>query len=64
MKKSCLIISLMVVWALLGLGPVGPAPQPSLAQTQAQAQPFWPRIPLPIWPSKSRARWSISVPKK
>jgi len=25
------------MWALLGLGPVGPAPQPSLAQTQAPA---------------------------
>ena len=37
MKKSSLIISLLVVWALLGLGPVGPAPQPSLAQTQAPA---------------------------
>jgi serine protease Do len=37
MKKSHLIISLLVVWALLGLGPVGPAPQPSLAQTQAPA---------------------------
>ena len=35
MKKSSLIISLMVVWALLGLGPVGSAPQPSWAQTQA-----------------------------
>jgi serine protease Do len=42
MKKSCLIISLLVVWALLGLGPLSPAPQPSLAQTPtpvpAQAQ--------------------------
>ncbi|MBU4231782.1 MAG: DegQ family serine endoprotease [Proteobacteria bacterium] len=37
MKKSCLIISLLVMWALLGLGPIGPAPQPSLAQTQAPA---------------------------
>jgi serine protease Do len=37
MKKSYLIISLLVMWALLGLGPVGPAPQPSLAQTQAPA---------------------------
>ena len=35
MKKSSLIISLMVVWALLGFGPVGSAPQPSWAQTQA-----------------------------
>ena len=35
MKKSRLIISLMVVWALLGLGPVGSAPQPAWAQTQA-----------------------------
>ena len=32
MKKSCLIISLLVMWALLGLGPVCPAPQPLLAQ--------------------------------
>ena len=39
MKKSCLIISLLVMWALLGLGPLGPAPQPSLAQTQAPATP-------------------------
>jgi len=37
MKKSCLIISLLVMWALVGLGPLGPAPQPSLAQTQAPA---------------------------
>jgi serine protease Do len=37
MKKSRLIISLLVIWALLGLGPLGPAPQPLLAQTQAQA---------------------------
>ena len=37
MKKSYLIISLLVMWALLGLGPLGPAPQPSLAQTQAPA---------------------------
>ncbi|MDP2045037.1 MAG: trypsin-like peptidase domain-containing protein, partial [Deltaproteobacteria bacterium] len=36
MKKSCLIISLVVMWAFLGLGPSGPAPQPSLAQTPAQ----------------------------
>jgi serine protease Do len=35
MKKSSLI-SLILVWALLGLGPAGPAPQPSWAQTQAQ----------------------------
>jgi serine protease Do len=35
MKKSSLIISLIVVWALLGFGPVGPAPQPSWAQDQA-----------------------------
>ena len=42
MKKSRRIISLLVIWALLGLGPLGPAPQPSMAQTQAvpaQAQP-------------------------
>ena len=31
MKKSRLIISLIVVWALLGLGPVGSAPQLSWA---------------------------------
>jgi serine protease Do len=37
MKKSSLIISLMLVWALLGFSPVGPAPQPSWAQEQAQA---------------------------
>ena len=37
MKKSRLIISLLVIWALLGLGPLGPASQPSLAQTQAPA---------------------------
>ncbi|MBM4302490.1 MAG: DegQ family serine endoprotease [Deltaproteobacteria bacterium] len=37
MKKSRLIISLLVVWALLGSGPLGPAPQPSWAQTQAPA---------------------------
>ncbi len=37
MKKSSLIISLMVVWALLGWGPVGFAPSPSWAQTQAPA---------------------------
>jgi serine protease Do len=35
MKKSSLIFSLIVVWALLGFGPVGPAPQPSWAQDQA-----------------------------
>ena len=37
MKKSSLI-SLIIVWTLLGLGPAGPAPQPSWAQAQ-QAQP-------------------------
>jgi serine protease Do len=36
MKKSSLI-SLVLVWALLGLGPAGPALQPAWAQTQAQA---------------------------
>jgi serine protease Do len=35
MKKSSLI-SLIIVWTLLGLGPAGPAPQPSWAQVQAQ----------------------------
>ncbi|MGO8762094.1 MAG: DegQ family serine endoprotease [Desulfobaccales bacterium] len=35
MKKSSVIISLILVWALLGLGPVGSALQPSWAQTQA-----------------------------
>ena len=38
MKKSCFIISLLVMWALLGLGPMGPGPQPSWAQTQTPAQ--------------------------
>ena len=37
MKKSGLIISLLVMWALIGLGPVGPATQPSWAQTPAPA---------------------------
>jgi serine protease Do len=37
MKKSSRIISLLVVWALVGLGPLGSAPQPSWAQTQAPA---------------------------
>ena len=32
MKKSRLVISLLVVWALLGSGPLGPAPQPGWAQ--------------------------------
>jgi serine protease Do len=32
MKKSRLIISFVLVWALLGLGPLGPTPQPSWAQ--------------------------------
>jgi serine protease Do len=39
MNKSRLAISLIVVLTLLGLGPVGPAPQPSWAQPQAQPQP-------------------------
>jgi serine protease Do len=38
MKKSSLIISLVVIGALLGLGPLGPMPQPSWAQTQTQPQ--------------------------
>ena len=37
MKKSRLIISLIVVWALLGLGPLGSAPQPLWAQTGSLA---------------------------
>jgi len=37
MKKSRLIISLIVVGALLGLGPRGSAPSPSWAQTQASS---------------------------
>ena len=37
MKKSRLIISLIVVWALMGLGPVGSAPQLSWAQAQSTA---------------------------
>ena len=36
MKKSSLIISLVVVGALLGLGPLGPMSQPSWAQPQPQ----------------------------
>ena len=47
MKKSCLIISLMVMWAFLGLGPLGPAPQPSLAQTQAPATAPAPAVLAP-----------------
>jgi serine protease Do len=35
MRKSSVIISLILVWALLGLGSVGSVPQPSWAQTQA-----------------------------
>jgi serine protease Do len=37
MKKSSLAISLIVVLALLGLGPAGPGLQPSWAQTQTPA---------------------------
>jgi serine protease Do len=44
MKKSGLIISLLIMWALLGLGPLGPAQQPSLAQTQGQA----PAVPAQV----------------
>ena len=36
MKKSSLAISSLAVLALLGLGPLGPAPQPSWAQVQIQ----------------------------
>ena len=37
MKKSCLIISLLVIVGPAGLRALGPTPQPSWAQTQAQA---------------------------
>ena len=47
MKKSGLIISLLVMWALLGLGPLGPAPQPSWAQTQAPATAPAPAVLAP-----------------
>jgi serine protease Do len=47
MKKSCLIISLLVMWALLGLGSLGPAPQPSWAQTQAPATAPVPAVLAP-----------------
>ncbi|MDO9533064.1 MAG: DegQ family serine endoprotease [Deltaproteobacteria bacterium] len=47
MKKSCLIISLLVMWALLGFGPLGPAPQPSLAQTPAPVQAPAPAVLAP-----------------
>jgi serine protease Do len=40
MKKSSLIISLMVVVALLSLGPLGPMPQLSWAQTQPQTPAY------------------------
>ena len=39
MKKSGLIISLLVMGAFIGLGPLVPAPQPSWAQTQAVLAP-------------------------
>ncbi len=47
MKKSCLIISLLIMWALLGFGPLGPAPQPSLAQTQTPAPAQAPAVLAP-----------------
>ncbi len=37
MKKRSLIISLILIGALLGLGPWGPTAQPSWAQAQAPA---------------------------
>ena len=47
MKKSYLIISLLVMWALLGSGPQGPASQPSWAQTQAPATAPAPAVLAP-----------------
>ncbi|MGA9755033.1 MAG: DegQ family serine endoprotease [Desulfobaccales bacterium] len=40
MKKRSPIISLIMVGALLGLGPLGPTPQPSWAQAQGQAPAY------------------------
>ena len=40
MKKRSLIISIILVVALLGLGPLGSAPQPAWAQAQAQAPTY------------------------
>ncbi len=46
MKKSSLI-SLVLAWTLLGLGPVGPAPQPSWAQAQVPAAAPAPTVLAP-----------------